>query len=82
MCQVSLHIDSTRLYIYVICTKRFITKTRLHVCAWIVTSSPMKQMKGRLGGNMAPAHWGLKIDGLLVPPDKACSLLTGHLSTG
>ena len=28
-----------------------------------------------------PAHWGLrKIDGLLVPPDKASNLLTDHLT--
>ena len=31
----------------------------------------------------APTHWGLgEIDGLLVPPGKACKLLTDHLITG
>ena len=35
-----------------------------------------------VGGNMAPAHWGLgEIDGLLVAPGKASTLLTDHLIT-
>ena len=35
-------------------------------------------------GIWAPAHWGLleEIDGLLVPPRKASTLLTDHLITG
>ena len=40
--------------------------------------------KGLLGGNMGPAHGVLlkEIDGLLLPPGIAYTLLTDHLITG
>ena len=50
-----------------------------YVC--IVANSTTQS--GRGGGNMGSRPLGPKeIDGLLVSPGKACSLLTDHLITG